>query len=116
LIEEANKSRSYESAAYEEMYKRSIDPATREEFWREEAEKVSWSKFPSKILDTSKAPLYKWYSDGEINMCFNAIDRHVISGHGDQVALIWDSAYLNIVHKYTYKQLKEQVSKLASVY
>jgi len=56
------------------MYSRSINSATREQFWREEAEKVDWFKFPTKILDSSRAPLYRWYSDGETNMCYNAID------------------------------------------
>ena len=49
-------------------------------------------------------------------MCYNAIDRHVKNGHGDAVAMIWDCAYLNIVQKFTYKQMKEEVSKLAAVY
>lgn len=98
------------------MYKRSIDPATREEFWVEEAKKVHWFKFPSKILNTSDQYLHRWYEDGETNICYNAVDRHIDNGLGDQLALIWDCAYLNIVHKFTYKQVKEKVSKLAAIY
>jgi propionyl-CoA synthetase len=79
------------------MYERSINPSTREAFWKEEAEKVHWSKFPTKILDNTNEYLPRWYPDGEINICYNAIDRHVVAGHGDSVAIIWDSAYLNIV-------------------
>lgn len=46
-----NKNWSYEAPHYEEMYKKSIDPATWEEFWMNEAKKVHWFKFPSQILD-----------------------------------------------------------------
>ena len=49
-------------------------------------------------------------------MCYNAVDRHVDAGNGDSTAIVWDSAYLNIVHRYTYKQVQEKVSKLAAVY
>ena len=97
------------------MYKRSIDPDTREDFWREEAEKVHWFKKPETILDSSNAPLYRWYSDGETNICYNAIDRHIEEGRGDCEALIYDSAYLNLVRKYTYKELHNKVGRLGSV-
>jgi propionyl-CoA synthetase len=59
-------------------------------------EEVQWAKPYSKVLDSTKAPLHRWFPDGEINMCYNAIDKHVERGHGDNVAFIFDSAYLNI--------------------
>ena len=49
-------------------------------------------------------------------MCYNAVDRHVENGLGDQVGIIWDSAYLNLVQKFTYRQIQEKVSKLAAIY
>ena len=67
-------------------------------------------------MNEANPPLYRWYSDGEINICYNAVDRHVDEGRGDHIALIWDSAYLNIVQKYTYSQLKDRVGRLAAVY
>ena len=58
-----------------------------------------------KVLDDSKAPLYYWYPDGKINICYNAIDRHVDNGNGDDVALIYDSVYNGIQDMYTYKEV-----------
>lgn len=69
----------------------------------------------TKILDESGAPLYKWFSDGEINMCYNAVDKHVDRGHGDNVAFIYESAYLNISQKYTYKEVQNHVGRIASI-
>ena len=53
-----------------------------EEYWQEQAEKITWFKKPEKILDDSTPPLYKWYPDGLTNICYNAIDRHVENGLG----------------------------------
>lgn len=57
---------------------------------------MHWFKPYSSVLESSKAPLYRWYPGGEINICYNAIDKHVDRGHGDNIAFIYDSAYLNI--------------------
>ena len=57
------------------------DPKT---FWKEQSKNIDWEKNPGKILDDSKKPFYKWYPDGSLNTCFNAIDRHVINGRGEQ--------------------------------
>ena len=67
------------------------------------------------MLDESNAPLYRWYPDGEINMCYNAVDKHVDRGHGDNVAMIYDSAYLNISEKFTYREIQNRVGRIASV-
>jgi propionyl-CoA synthetase len=66
---------------------------------------VVWDKIYTKVLDSDKAPLYKWYPDGKINMCYNAIDKHVDRGNGDDIAFIYDSAYQNISEKFTYKEV-----------
>jgi propionyl-CoA synthetase len=66
-------------------------------------------------LDESKAPLYRWYPDGEINICYNAIDRHVDNGDGDNVAFIYDSVYTNIQEKFTYKEVQNRVGRIASI-
>lgn len=57
---------------------------------------MSWTKFPKKILDTSDKYLHRWYTDGEMNICYNAVDRHVESGRGNETALIYDSAYTGV--------------------
>ena len=75
--------------SYREQYQRSLaDPAG---FWAEAANAIHWIRKPSTILDDSAAPLYRWFTDGTLNTCFNALDRHVAAGRGDQTALIYDS-------------------------
>jgi propionyl-CoA synthetase len=66
------------------------------------------------VLDESKAPLYKWFPDGEINICYNAIDRHLVEGDADRVALIYDSAYLKITENFTYREVHNRVGRIAS--
>ena len=66
-------------------------------------------------MDTSLPYEHKWFPDGEINMCYNAIDRHVERGHGDDVAFYEDSVYTGKQRTWTYKQLLERTGKLASV-
>lgn len=56
------------------------------------------------MLDDSKAPMYKWYPDGEINICYNAIDRHVENGDGENICFIYDSVYTKISEKITYRE------------
>ena len=67
------------------------------------------------VLDDSNAPLYKWYPDGLINMCHNAIDRHISNGDGDNVAMIYDSAYMNIQERWSYKDLQNRVGRIANI-
>jgi len=74
-----------------------------------------WFEKPTKILDDSTAPLYRWYPDGKMNICYNAVDRHVDNGFGDQPALIFDSAYTGAKAKYTYKQMQNHVGRIATV-
>jgi propionyl-CoA synthetase len=64
---------------------------------------LSWTRFPNKILDTSDQYLHRWYTDGEMNICYNAVDRHVEAGRGDETALLYDSAYTGVQEKTTYR-------------
>ena len=96
---------------YAEAYEHSLaDP---DSFWRAAAEGVSWDRRPTVILDDSHAPLYRWFSDGRLNTCFNALDRHVINGRADQPALVHESAYSGLTTTLTYAQLLEQVAAFA---
>lgn len=98
-------------ARYRELYARSLeDPAG---YWAEQAGLVDWIKRPQRVLDDSKAPFYEWYPDGTLNTCFNALDRHVIAGNGDRLALIYDSPVTGARRSYTYEQLLEEVAALA---
>jgi len=96
---------------YDELYKRSLtDP---EGFWGEQAQAIDWDRPWDRVLDDSDAPFYRWFAGGRLNTCYNAIDRHVASGRGDQLALIWDSPVTGQKAHYTYRDLQDQVARLA---
>ena len=82
-------------------------------FWGKQAKAISWWQKPKKILDDSNSPFYKWFPDGTLNTCYNAIDRHVLSGRGEQDAIIYDSPVTNTKKRITYSQLQYQVSQFA---
>jgi len=86
-----------------------VDP---EGFWATQAEAVDWYKRPAAVLDATRAPLYRWFSGGVLNTCFNALDRHVIRGRGEQPALIFHSAITGTRRTYTYAELLERVAQL----
>jgi len=99
--------------AYEEIFKKSIEQP--EEFWAEAAEGIDWYKKWDTVLDRSNPPMYRWFVGGELNTCYNAVDRHVEGGRGDQVAIIHDSPVTSTIRKITYKELLDQVSRFAGV-
>ena len=84
-----------------------------EGFWLEAAAGIDWDQDPSKALFEQNAPLYEWFSDGKLNGCWNAVDRHVEAGHGDRLAIIHDSPVTGSVHQITYAQLRDRVASLA---
>ncbi len=96
---------------YEEVFKRSIEDP--EGFWGEAADDITWHKKWDKVLDDSNPPFYKWFTGGELNTCFNALDRHVEGGRADQVALIYDSPVGDQKYKLTYRELRDQVALFA---
>ena len=96
-----------------ETYNRSIN--TPELFWQEAAESIDWYQAPKVILDDSQAPVYRWFSDGVLNTCFNALDRHVLAGNGDAAALIYDSAMTGAKRSYSYSELLAETSRFAGV-
>jgi len=96
---------------YNDLYQKSItDP---EGFWADAAQAVTWSKTWDKVLDDSNKPFYRWFRGAELNTCFNALDRHVMAGRGDQTAIIHDSPVTNSITKYSYKELLDLVSRFA---
>ena len=78
-------------------------------FWKKQSEGIDWKKKPIKILDDSNQPFYKWFPDGRLNTCYNAIDRHVLSGRGNQTAIIYDSPVTNVKKQISYNQLQRQI-------
>ncbi|NYG56360.1 acetate--CoA ligase [Nocardioides perillae] len=98
---------------YRETHDRSIrDP---EGFWGEAAALVSWARKPRQVLDSSAAPFHRWFPGATLNTCYNALDRHVVAGHADRVALVHDSAYTGEVRELTYGRLLEDVAAFAGV-
>ena len=84
-----------------------------EEFWAEAAQAVDFERPWEAVLDSSQAPSYRWFPGARVNSCYNALDRHVDAGRGDQAALIYDSAMTGRVKTFTYRQLLEEVARLA---
>lgn len=85
-----------------------------EGFWARLAQQnVIWSKPFTKRLDESNAPFYKWFEDGELNVSYNCLDRHLTNGNADKVALIFE-ADDGKVTRVTYKELYERVCKFAN--
>ena len=84
-----------------------------EAFWMTAADAIDWVTKPSKALFADSAPLYEWFSDSEVNTCYNAVDRHVLNGRGDQKAIIYDSPMTGTKYSITFSELLEKVSVLA---
>ena len=84
-----------------------------EAFWLQAAHAIDWVKPPSKALNDARAPLYEWFTDSMVNTCWNAVDRHVEAGRGDQAAIIHDSPVTRSKHSITYAELQTRVATLA---
>ncbi|MCB1328261.1 MAG: propionyl-CoA synthetase [Maritimibacter sp.] len=82
-------------------------------FWMEAAKAIDWDRAPAKALTNKGEGLYEWFADGLVNTCWNAVDRHVEAGRGDQVAIIYDSPITGRQAKITYAELKERVARFA---
>jgi propionyl-CoA synthetase len=99
------------TSRFDEVYERSLrDP---EGFWAEAAEDIHWYKRWDKVLDDSNPPFYQWFVGGETNTCYNAVDRHVEAGRGDQLALIYDSPITGGQRSFTYTELQDRVARCA---
>jgi propionyl-CoA synthetase len=96
---------------YDEAYRRSIaDP---DGFWGEAAEHIHWFKRWERVLDNDNPPFSRWFVGAETNIAYNALDRHVAAGRGDQAALIYDSPVTNMELRLTYRQLRDRVALFA---
>src|SRR5215211_704919 len=96
---------------YRAAYDRSLaDP---DGFWHEAAKAIDWRTQPTTVLDRSRAPFYRWFPDGELNTCENALDRHVAAGHGDRLALVYDSPVTGTKRTCTYAELLDETATFA---
>jgi len=98
---------------YEELHTRSIsDP---EGFWGDAAREIDWIKPWDTVLDSSNPPFYRWFKGGVLNTAYNAVDRHVEAGRGEQAAIIYDSPVTSTVQTITYAELRDQTARFAGV-
>jgi propionyl-CoA synthetase len=98
---------------YEEVYGRWQNAP--ESFWAEVAEGIHWYKKWDRVLDASRPPFYRWFTGGMVNTCYNALDRHVEQGRGNQSALIYDSPVTRTVKTFSYRELLDEVARFAGV-
>ncbi len=84
-----------------------------EAFWLKAAHDIDWVTAPTHALNATRAPLYEWFTDGTVNTCWNAVDRHVAAGHGDRLAIIHDSPLTQSQTRITYADLQTRVATLA---
>ena len=97
------------SQEYHQAYGRSVECP--EAFWIDAADAVSWTKAPTLAWSQEDG----WFADGELNTCYNAVDRHVEAGFGDRTALVYESAYTGTSECFTYAGLLEAVSRTAGM-
>ncbi len=99
------------SEKFNKIYTQSINNP--EKFWQDASDDIFWFKKPTKILNKSNPPFYKWFEDGVTNTCYNALDFHIDQGNGKRIALIYDSPITGNKNKLTYEELRSKVSKFA---
>ncbi len=98
--------------AYADFYRRSIDD--RDGFWREQSQLVDWHVEPQQICDYDRPPFAKWFVGGQTNLCHNAVDRH-LKDRADQPALIFVSTETEQEKVYTFRELSEEVQRMAAI-
>ncbi len=98
--------------SYESEYRRSIERP--EEFWAEQAQAIHWHKPPQTILEYTNPPFRRWFSGGETNLCYNAVDRH-LAERGDQAAIVAISTETNVTREVSYRELYREVNTFAAV-
>src|ERR1700730_2678591 len=98
---------------YADAFRQSL--SNPEKFWGGAAQGIDWYRQPTVVLDRATPPFYHWFTDGVLNTCFNAVDRHVRDGRGGQAALIYDSPVTGVCRTLTYRQLLDQVARFAGV-
>ena len=98
-------------SSYEEDYRLSI--AKPETFWSRRAAEVEWFQEPTNTLEQDEQGTWRWFTDGRLNSCWLALDRHVLAGRGEQTALIYDSPATGQIQSFTFNELASRVKKTA---
>ena len=84
-----------------------------EAYWLDAARGLDWTRPPSRAFDASMGLYGRWFPDGVLNTCHNALDRHVAAGRGAQMAIIYDSPVTGTIRRFTYAEILDRVSRLA---
>lgn len=84
-----------------------------EAFWMEAASAIDWVSAPTHAMNATNAPFYEWFTDATVNTCWNAVDRHVLAGRGDQVAILHVSPVTHTTRSITYAELQTRVASVA---
>ena len=100
-------------AEYREIYDRAQSDVA--SFWMEAASAIDWQRAPSQALDSSKPPFHRWFPDGVMNTCHNAVDRHVAGGRGDQKAVIYDSPITGNAASMSFSELQQATARFAGM-
>jgi propionyl-CoA synthetase len=87
-----------------------VDP---EGFWMQAAKAIDWVTPPERALNDGRAPFYEWFTEAQVNACWNAVDRHVLAGRGSQTAILHDSPLTFTKTAISFAQLQERVARLA---
>ncbi|MFZ9179051.1 MAG: propionate--CoA ligase [Limnohabitans sp.] len=98
--------------SYADFYRRSIED--RDGFWREQAQLVDWHVEPQQICEYDRPPFANWFVGGQTNLCYNAVDRH-LKDRADQPALIFVSTETDQEKVYSFRELSEEVQRMAAV-
>lgn len=94
----------------EKLHQESIENPS--DFWAKQADQIHWFNTPLKVLNTESS-YPTWFDDGELNLCYLAVDQHIEDGFGAQTAIIYDSPVTQTVQKISFSELKTQVARLA---
>jgi propionyl-CoA synthetase len=102
-------------SSYSQAKSLADDPSTRQAFWSSYSQaNIHWHQAPSTILSEDNPPFYRWFPDGKLSVCYNAVDRWALT-QGDKLALIYESGMLKKTETFTFSSLLQHVSRFASV-
>lgn len=109
----SKESRGKGNIRYDDVYRHSVtDP---EDFWGRIARELHWYQKWERVLDDSNPPFFRWFVGGRTNLCYNAVDRHVLNGLAEKTALVWESTAQGKSEKITYGELYRRVNQFASI-
>jgi propionyl-CoA synthetase len=82
-------------------------------WWAAAAEGIDWDRRWDRVFDPASGNFGQWFAGGRLNTCFNALDRHVAAGRGEQTALIWDSPMAGRLEHFSYRQMRDRAARVA---